>query len=509
MSKKTAAAKYHELTKYHPHTIGQGHTIDWQNPPEQCKTYAGADVFDMRPFLPSNEVRHFDPSDALQDPISTLGIPNLAKLLFATNGVTAVATGGHMERHYFRAAPSAGALYPTDLYVLIRNHPDLSEGVYYFHVKDHSLVEVFPKGFGPDGDELFARLQKACFDEHCVGAADIAIIATCVYWRSAWRYGERGYRRCLLDSGHVIGNLEIVGPRIGISSVGIGGFNDAEVGKLIDIIPEREGVLGVYPLFAQTDGSLSGEHPTPVRASVEKASESAETDPILAVHHAANIVTMDISEAPGELVKPPHRTFEGEGVLLAPSDKDLNEAIELSILRRRSARALTGEAITFEELSDLLAWSYRPDRVMDTVDQPSFFDRAMLDTYLVVQNVEGLTPGVYALDANRLALHLVREGVFIEEAHSFCLGQDLAKDAAVVLLHTANLDASTDQYGSRAYRYQHIDAGHLGERLNIAAMKLDLGASGIGGFFDDDVNELLQISDDEFCVYITVLGRRA
>ncbi|MHC4841117.1 MAG: SagB/ThcOx family dehydrogenase [Planctomycetota bacterium] len=507
MSKKTAAARYHQLTKYHPHTVGQGHEIDWQNPPDQCKTYAGADIFDMRPFLPSNEVRHFDPSDGLNDPISPLSVTNIAKLLFATNGVTAVATGGHMDRHFFRAAPSAGALYPTDLYLLVRNHPDLNEGVYYFHVQDHSLIEVFPKGFGPEGDELFERLQKACFNESCIAAADMAVVATCVYWRSAWRYGERGYRRCLLDSGHVLGNLEIVGPRIGINSVGIGGFNDAEVGKLIDVIPDREGVLAVYPLFAQTDSSH--DRPTPVRASSNEPDQSNDEDAILAVHHAADILTLDISEAPGELVKPPRRSFEGEGIRLQPSDKDLNEAIELSILRRRSARALTGDALSFEELSDLLTWSYRPDRIIDAVDQPSFFDREMLDTWLVVQNVEGLEPGVYAFDDANLALHLVRAGQFKEETFQLCLGQELAKDAGVVLIHTANLDASTDQYGSRAYRYQHMDAGHLGERLNVAAMKLELGASGIGGFFDDDVNELLQISDDEFCVYITVLGRRA
>ena len=61
MNNKDAVSRYHNLTKYSAHSMGQGHEIDWQNPPEQSKTYAGADVFDMRLFLPSNEGSAFRP----------------------------------------------------------------------------------------------------------------------------------------------------------------------------------------------------------------------------------------------------------------------------------------------------------------------------------------------------------------------------------------------------------------------------------------------------------------
>ncbi|MCF6228457.1 MAG: SagB/ThcOx family dehydrogenase [Planctomycetes bacterium] len=512
MNNKNAVARYHNLTKYSQHSMGQGHEIDWQNPPQQCKTYAGADVFDMRPFLPSNDVRHFDPSDGLNDPTSPLGIPNIAKLLFATNGVTAVASGGQsggfVEKHYFRAAPSAGALYPTDLYLLVRNHGDLDAGVYYFHAQKHSLVEVFPKGFGPDGDELFKRLQAACFNEPCIEQADMAIVATCVYWRSSWRYGERGYRRCLLDSGHVLGNLEIAGPRIGINTACIGGFNDAEVGKLIDVIPKREGILAVCPLFSEA-ADVATDCVNSAQASGLDSEPAQTDDAILDVHQSANIAEIDLSANAGELGRPQGKVFAKAGIELQPSDKDLSDTIELAILRRRSARVLTGESISFEELSDLLIWSYRVDLSLPERDRPSFFDAEMLDTYLVVQNVEGLEPGIYQLNHQKLQLHLIRKGQFKEQTFQICLSQDLAISASVVLIHTANLDTSTEIYGNRAYRYQHLDAGHLGQRLNVAAGKLGLGASGIGGFFDDEVNALLERPDSDFCVYITVIGKPA
>ncbi|MGK7889388.1 MAG: SagB/ThcOx family dehydrogenase, partial [Leptolyngbyaceae cyanobacterium] len=95
------------------------------------------------------------------------------------------------------------------------------------------------------------------------------------------------------------------------------------------------------------------------------------------------------------------------------------------------------------------------------------------------------------------------------DLHGLCLGQPLGKDAAAVIFHTADLAKAVERYGDRAYRYLHMDAGHLGQRINLAAIRLGLGVSGIGGFFDDMVNEVLGIPVDEAVIYITTLGRPA
>jgi SagB-type dehydrogenase family enzyme len=83
----------------------------------------------------------------------------------------------------------------------------------------------------------------------------------------------------------------------------------------------------------------------------------------------------------------------------------------------------------------------------------------------------------------------------------------LGRDAAAVIFHTADLKKAVDKYGDRVYRYLHLDAGHLGQRLNLAAIHLNLGVSGVGGFFDNQVNDILGIPIDEAVVYITTLGR--
>ena len=96
---------------------------------------------------------------------------------------------------------------------------------------------------------------------------------------------------------------------------------------------------------------------------------------------------------------------------------------------------------------------------------------------------------------------------FRRELHHLCLDQELGRDAAAVVVHTADLKGAVEAYGDRVYRYLHLDAGHLGQRLNLAATRLGLGASGIGGFYDDQVNDVLGIPADEAVLYITTLGQ--
>jgi SagB-type dehydrogenase family enzyme len=517
MAKPNAAASYHQQTKYHPTTVGQGHHIDWNNPPPQFKEYPGAERYDMRPFLPIQDAEPWQAEAALNDPDGTFGLPALSRLLIATNGVTAIGEGGGM-RAYFRSAPSAGALYPTDLYLLVRNHADIPDGVYYFHVREHALIEVYPKGLGPGGDELFRRLSAACFDDPAVASADMAVVATAVYWRSAWRYGERAYRRCLLDTGHVLGNFDIVAPRQGIAPFAVGGFIDEEVADLLAIPVDKEGVLGVFPLHDIREFEQVNTGPS-ARPSLHEESAEDQADAILRVHGAGAIRPQDVDAIRKRTPDPeeardngllPNPKYEfADGIKLKPGGEDMTEQIELAILRRRSTRRLNGEPLTLAELADMLAYAYRPDLTLTPAALPRYFDKSLLETFVVVNRVDGLEPGVYYYSPGFMELLKVHSGEVRREIFHLCLGQELARDASAVVVHTADLEAATAVYGSRAYRYLHLDAGHLGQRLNVAAVRLELGVSGIGGFFDDEVNELLDIPEKELCVYITCLGRPA
>lgn len=179
------------------------------------------------------------------------------------------------------------------------------------------------------------------------------------------------------------------------------------------------------------------------------------------------------------------------------------------MLRRRSTREYSGKALTLKELQQVLDFTYHPAhyREQGLDGNPDYFDLRMVETFLAVSSVEGLEEGCYYYAPASQELRQIRFKNFRKELHFLCLGQDLGRDAAVVLFHTADLQAAVDQYGDRVYRSLHMDAGHLGQRINLAAVQLGLGVSGIGGFFDDQVNEVLGIPIDEAVLYITTLGR--
>ena len=86
------------------------------------------------------------------------------------------------------------------------------------------------------------------------------------------------------------------------------------------------------------------------------------------------------------------------------------------------------------------------------------------------------------------------------------LEQQIFVNAAAAVVHTADLPRAVQRYGDRAYRLLGLDAGHVGERLNLALLKEGVGVSGCGGYFDDEMNRLLRIPESQAVIYITSLG---
>jgi len=185
------------------------------------------------------------------------------------------------------------------------------------------------------------------------------------------------------------------------------------------------------------------------------------------------------------------------------------EGLQETILKRRSTRGFNGEEITLDELKELLSFTYQSQDYwrQDLEANPDFFDLNLVSTFIAVSSVTDLEEGCYYYAPNSQELRQIRFKNFRKELHYLCLGQELGRDAAAVVFHTADLRQAIKLYGDRAYRYLHMDAGHLGQRLNLAAIYLQLGVSGIAGFFDNQVNEVLGIPEDEAALYITTLGR--
>lgn len=120
-----------------------------------------------------------------------LEIGELSQLLWACQGVT-----GRQEDHLFRAAPSAGALYPIETYVVANNIRLLPQGVYHYDMRSHVLVEM-------KRDDLRIAVARAALGQTLCAEAPAVFVWTAVVPRSAQKYAQRAYRYIYLDAGHI------------------------------------------------------------------------------------------------------------------------------------------------------------------------------------------------------------------------------------------------------------------------------------------------------------------
>ena len=502
------AQHYHERTKYDPQTIAaKNQGLDWSKQPVPFKEYKIGSYEDLAPYLQEQPEELFDKKP------EQLWWRRLSRLLYCSYGVTArMPSMGSAV--YLRAAPSAGGLYPAEVYLVSRGTQFLPPGLYNYQSRTHSLMHYWES-------DVWESLQEACFRHETLEKTQIAIIVTAVFYRSAWRYEDRAYRRIFLDTGHLLGNIELASAINEYRPHLIAGFADEAVNEILYLDTSQEGATAVIPLADLLDIKQN------LPAGRTSLSSATETDyptipdgELLNYFHRATYIEASKAsklELPFIAQENPSEDkynfpFCQKISTATTQFIDLGEklsGLENTIIKRRSTRAYSGDNLTLDELKALLNFTYQPQNytIQKLDGSPDYCDLSLIETFIAVSGVEGLESGCYYYAPKAQELRQIRFKNFRRELHFLCLGQNLGRDAAVVLFHTADLKSAVSRYGDRVYRYLHMDAGHLGQRLNLAAIHLSLGVSGIGGFFDDQVNEVLGIPGDEVVLYITTLGR--
>lgn len=161
-----------------------------------------------------------------------LKIEEASQLLWAAQGVTSHWGG--------RTAPSAGALYPLEVYLVAGDVQDLASGVYRYDPKRHELVMI-SKG------DIRSRLASASLDQDPVRDGAIDLVLTAVYRRTTWKYGERGTRYVHMEAGHAAQNVYLQATAMGLGAVAVGAFYDDKVERLLDL-PKDEKPLYIIPV---------------------------------------------------------------------------------------------------------------------------------------------------------------------------------------------------------------------------------------------------------------------
>jgi len=154
-----------------------------------------------------------------------LSLTDVSQLLWAAQGVT--------SDMGFRTAPSAGALYPLEVYLVAGRVNGLESGVYRYRPATHSLVHV-------SGADRRDELSKAALSQPQVRDAAADIVIAAVYSRTTGKYGNRGIRYVHIEVGHAAQNVYLQGVSLGIGTCAVGAFDDEEVGNILGLPANHE-----------------------------------------------------------------------------------------------------------------------------------------------------------------------------------------------------------------------------------------------------------------------------
>lgn len=195
---------------------------------------------------------------------------------------------------------------------------------------------------------------------------------------------------------------------------------------------------------------------------------------------------------------------------------DLSAPLGATLAARRSRRDLQLSPLPLETLGRLLfmsfgiaGWSELADGSIPERPFPSGGGLYPLELYVVAQEIAGLPDGIYHYDPWAHELARRRNGCFQEQIAGMAFGQEVIRNANLVLCLTAIFERTTWKYGQRGYRYVLFEAGHVNHNLYLIATALGLAGFAIGGFFDQEVSRLLDLqAGEEDPLYLFCAGQK-
>ena len=165
----------------------------------------------------------------------SLTIEQVSQLLWSAQGITEEGKG-------FRTAPSAAALYPLDIYLVVGKDKveDLKVGVYHYNPRQHSLTIILE-------EDQRRELAQACLGEKFIEDAPVSLIITAEFSRTTNYYGERGIYYAYMEAGHVGQNVYLQVESLGLGTVVFGGFYEEDVSQALNL-PDQHIPLYVMPV---------------------------------------------------------------------------------------------------------------------------------------------------------------------------------------------------------------------------------------------------------------------
>ncbi|KAI4356778.1 hypothetical protein L6164_000771 [Bauhinia variegata] len=539
--------KYHNQTKHSFNKYARGpHGLDWANQPNPFRRYVSAPLLPLLHFSTDNEIPS---SSAIDNPLYSslfLSLPpakpisksTISQFFYDSLALSAWKTTG-FSTWSLRVNPSSGNLHPTEAYIIAPPIESLSDSPFVAHYapKEHSLelrAEI-PSGFFP---KFFPQ------NSFLVGLSSI-------FWREAWKYGERAFRYCNHDVGHAIAAVAMAAAGLGWDVKLLDGLGYEDLKNLmgLQIFPEFEipstAVRGKMPEieFEHPDclllvcpngiGEFDVNYKDLSSASSDFSKLKWQGKPnLLSKEH----ICWDIIYRTAEIVKKPLTL--GDRFLINPfqrsglySDSYKGFTGRQVVRKRRSAVDMDGvtkmDRNTFYQiLSHCLPSGCQPGGKQKT--QLSLPFRALpwdaeVHAALFVHRVVGLPQGLYFLVRNESRLDELKKSLspdfvwakpegcpddlplyelFTYDCRKLAMQlschQDIASDGCFSLGMLARLEPTLLEKNVWMYPRLFWETGVLGQVLYLEAHAVGISATGIGCFFDDPVHQLLGLKGSKF-----------
>jgi len=488
------ALRYHQISSIsRSGAVAAGPRINWGSPPPPFKHYPDREQLRLGSAHQARGAGR-SLSVALQGPAAGLAAARSAELLsqaelsalfYHTAGITEQRGGFAL-----RAAPSAGGLFPSEVYLVASKRAGLEAGIYHYEPQAHALDRL-RKGH-PSAVELGAP-------ESAAEGAVATVLVTSIVRRTGHRYRDRAYRYVLADAGHLLENLRVSAGELGLQTVMLDRFDEARAAQALGIDGVEEAVVAMArlrPPGPSARAAASSTQPVrgalsapPLRFSYPEAppEDAARALGIIGLVQRATSLRADAPSPASE---------HTAGVSTAVPAPSFAQALPVpraatanalgTIAARRSERRYTDEPLLLAELGSLL---------YDAMSQPAVFVEGLRASLIAVR-AQGLAPGVYHYEPASHGLVAGRQGDLAEQAQAVGVSQAVMGDAAAHVVFWADLPELLSRYGARGYRHLWLETGMASERVLLSAAARGMGACPIGAFWDGEAARLVGLRSE-------------
>ncbi len=505
---------YHNRTKHRLERYALGpETIDWEDQPDPFRRFNGCEIVELP--CPGKEVDVlFSELDKLElvEP-KPLNLINVGLLLELSFGLSAWKQFGP-SRWALRCNPSSGNLHPTEAYV-VNTDPELfKHGVYHYVSHDHVL-------------------ERRCLFNQDIPVAGILIGLSSVHWREAWKYGERAYRYCQHDTGHVLGALRYAAATLGWSIELLADWSDDDIAHVLGLnrtddfkkLEEESPDLICRIITDQNNTTVN------IDALLESA-QSGKWSGLAASLRAYHFYKWPaIDEVALASTKPRTEEHQWKSIKQELITSPCTKPATTIIRQRRSAQQFDGkmQPLPIADFYRMLAAVLPGTATFDLWRWPP-----KIHLFIFVHRVESLEPGLYGLPrtdealeklraatlsdfawqqvttiAGALPLYHLHSGNCRQIAKTLSCHQPIASDSAFSLAMVAEFGETIDS-SPWLYRRLYWECGLIGQVLYLEAEAAAAGVrgTGIGCYFDDSVHEILGLKDSAFqSLYHFTIGK--